>query len=147
MTTTLIIAVVALLLAFVLSQGLLNFIPTPQDELLRLNTSATITSTTATNSYDMGPGFSPGGAGVPVAGVIECSAVDRADSNETYTFTLQESDDNSTFFDCSPSRQVTAVGTYSVIGYVNRRYVRINRVLAGTTPSLTSQAFVNFNIS
>ena len=125
----------------------LNFIPTPQDELLRLVASGTITATTATSSYDMGQGFAPGGPGVATAAVINATAVDRADSNETYVFVLQESDDNSTWVDCSTSRSITVAGVYSVIGFVNRRYVRLQRTLGGTTPSLTSEAWLNFNIN
>lgn len=147
MGTALILAVLAIL-ALALFQGIDNFIPTPQDELLRIQASGTITTTTPTGNYDMGPGFAPGGPGQAVAAVINATAVDRADSNETYVFQLEESDNGSSGWTaCSVSRSITAVGTYSVIGFANRRFLRLTRTLGGTTPSLTSEVFVNFNIT
>lgn len=147
MTLTFLILAAMMLVAVVLVQGIDNFIPTPQDTLLRVNASAVITTTTASANYDLGSGFAPGGAGLPFAFVANCTVVDRADNNETYVFQGEESDNGSSGWTaCTVSRSVTVAGAYSVIGFANRRFLRLTRTLGGTTPSLTSEVFVNFNV-
>lgn len=128
--------------------------PTPQDEQLRLDAAAGAAATTQTASanstaLDMGAGFAPTGIGQPVAAVIQVTAADRADSNETYNFKLQESSDNSTFTDISPNVAVTVagavatVGVYLAKGLLSKRYVRLASTIAGTTPSVTFKAWLN----
>jgi hypothetical protein len=96
-----------------------------------------------------GTAFAPGGIGQPGAAVINVTAADRADSNETYTFKLQESPDNATWTDCGAPVSVAvagAVATLGVIlakGVVTKPYIRLDLVVAGTTPSITYKAWFN----
>lgn len=130
-----------------------NFIPTPQDESMRLESSATKTANFDGTAFDQGAGFAPGGIGMPVAAVINVTAADRANSDETYTFQLEESADNVTFTACGPSVSVdvsgaaATTGAISVPGFVSQRYVRCKLTVAGTTPSVTYEAWLNPNVN
>lgn len=128
-------------------------VPGPQDEQLRLDAAAgaaATTQTASTNSaaLDMGAGFAPGGLGQPVAGVIDFTAADRADSNETYTFKLQDSPDNSSFTDITPAVAIAVSGTTAPLttivlkGFQSQRYVRLVSTIGGTTPSVTFKAWL-----
>ena len=74
---------------------------------------------------DLGSGYAPGGVGQPVAAVVNVTAVDTTDGNETYSFVLQESADNSTYAPCGAAVSVTATGVAAVKGRVKSRYVRL----------------------
>src|SRR6476469_1600635 len=71
-------------------------IPTPQDTQLLLQDNVTKTASFNSAGKDLGSGYAPGGLGQSVAAVVQVSAMDTADGNETYGFALQESDDNVT---------------------------------------------------
>lgn len=118
-------------------------IPTPQDAQLVMQSLTTKTAAYNTPGLDQGSGYSPGGPGQPVAAVVQVSALDLADANETYSFTLQESADNSTFTPAGAAAAVTAVGTVVVTGRVRQRYLRLALATGGTTPSITFKAWLN----
>ena len=117
-------------------------IPTPQDAQLLLQDTTTKTANFNTPAVDFGAGFAPGGLGKPLAAVVQVTAMDTADGNESYSFTLQESPDNSAFTAIGIS--VTgAVGALPVRGWVTKRYVRLALTVGGTTPSVTFKAYLN----
>jgi hypothetical protein len=124
-------------------------IPTPQDVQLLLQDTVTKTASFDSAGLDLGSGYAPGGGGQAVQGLVNVTAADRADSNETYTFKLQESSDNSTFTDVSPAVAVpvsgatATVGVVQLKGFVVKRYVRLSLTAAGTTPSVTYKAWLN----
>ena len=118
-------------------------IPTPQDTQLLLQDTTTKTAAYNSPGVDLGAGFSPGGLGKPAAAVVRVSAIDLVDGNETYTFTLQDSSDNVTFFPAGAPASATGVGAVPVRGWVTRRYVRIALTVSGTTPSVTFKAWLN----
>jgi hypothetical protein len=118
-------------------------IPTVQDTQLLLQDTTTKTAAYNTPAFDLGAGYAPGGLGQPLAAVVKASALDLADGNETYTFTLQESADGSTFTAAGAQAAVTAIGTAAVKGRVKSRYVRLALVTGGTTPSITFKAWLN----
>ena len=118
-------------------------IPTPQDTRLLIQDTTTKTATFNTPGLDLGAGFAPGGLGLPVGAVVQVTASDIADGNESYNFVLQESADNVTFVPASPSVSAGGVATYAVRGRVSRRYVRLALTVAGTTPSITFKAWLN----
>src|SRR4051794_10038579 len=106
-------------------------IPTPQDTRLLIQDTTTKTSTFNTPGLDLGAGFAPGGLGLPVGAVVQVTASDLVDGNESYTFVLQESSDNVTFVNASASVSAGAVGTYPVRGRVTKRFVRLALTVAG----------------
>lgn len=148
----LLLILAALLMVVVATSAGLDstFVPTPQDESLRLEASATKTATFNGTGFDNGLNFSPGGLGMRGVAVVLPSAVDRANGDETYTFVLQESADNNTFTDCGPAVAVVVSGTtastsaFSVPGFISQRYVRVKCTIGGTTPSITYEAWLNF---
>jgi hypothetical protein len=119
------------------------FIPTPQDEDLRLESSITKTADFDGASKDMGLGYAPGGIGQQVAAVVSISALDTASTDETYKFVVEESSDNSTFTPAGPIITVTATGVVSIPAWLSKRYVRLKLDVGGTTPSVTYQAWLN----
>jgi hypothetical protein len=129
-----------------------HFIPTPQDESLRMESSATKTASFNGTTQDGGAGFAPGGIGMPACAVVNVTACDRTSSDETYTFTLQESADDSTYTDAGPAVTVdvsgasATLGTYAIPGFISQRYRRLKMVPAGTTPSITYEAWFNPNV-
>lgn len=125
----------------------IGYIPTPQDERSRLFASAQITATTNSAAFDLGANFAPGGPGLPIGAVVQASAVDRTTGDETYAIKLQESADGSTgWTDIGVAQSFTATGVYACFGFANRRYVRLVETLAGTTPIVTREAWLNFNL-
>ena len=118
-------------------------VPTVQDAQLLLQDTTTKTAAYNTPSIDLGAGFSPGGLGKPVAAVVQATAVDTGDGNESYTFTLQESSDNSTFTAAGAGALVNVAGAHAARGWVTKRYVRLALTVAGTTPSVTFKAWLN----
>lgn len=104
---------------------------------------AAVTKTASFNgaAYDLGAGYAPGGLGRLLAAVVVATAIDTTDTNETYSFKLQESADGSTgWTDIGAGVAVTAVGNVVVKGIVTTRYIRLVLTAAGTTPSITYSA-------
>ena len=118
-------------------------VPTVQDAQLLLQDTTTKTATYNSPAIDLGAGFSPGGLGVPVGALVQVTALDLADSNETYVFVLQESSDNVSFTPAGATAAATAIGTVPVRARVTKRYVRISVTIGGTTPSVTFKAWLN----
>ena len=118
-------------------------IPTPQDSRLLLQDTVTKSASFNSAALDLGSGFAPGGPGKRMSAVIAVVTRDIADGNETYSFTLQESADNSTFTACGVAASVSAVGVMLARGVVTQRYVRLVLTAAGTTPSITYKAWLN----
>jgi hypothetical protein len=117
--------------------------PTPQDAQLLLQDTTTKTASFNTPPVDLGAGFAPGGAGKPVCAVVHVSAADVADGNESYSFSLQDSSDNVTFFAAGAPSAASVTGAHVVRGWLTRRYVRVALTVAGTTPSVTFKAWLN----
>jgi hypothetical protein len=120
----------------------------PPDATLLLQASVTKTASFNSAGLDLGSGFAPGGAGMPVQANVSYSAGDFTTGDETYTFKLEESADNSSFTACSQvvTAPVTAAapgGALAVGGFVKQRYVRLVMTAAGTTPSITYQAYLS----
>src|SRR4051794_10222595 len=109
-------------------------LPTPQDTALLLQDTTTKTASYNTPGLDLGAGFSPGGLGKPVAAVVNITAIDHGNSNETYAFTLEESSDNVTFTAAGASSSTIVTGAIAVRGWLTKRYVRLALVIGGTTP-------------
>lgn len=98
---------------------------------------------------------SANGTGVDTLGyqsaqaVILAGDIDTASGDETYSFKVQESSDNSSFSDVSgATTTVTADNDVKVIridglGTSRLRYLRIVATLAGTTPSWPGTAVFN----
>jgi hypothetical protein len=123
-------------------------VPGPLDDNQLLQDTVTKTASFDSAAFDLGAGFDPESIGMPVAGVIQVTAGDRADSNETYTFKLQESADGSTnWTDIGVTTAVTVAttvfttGTYVVKGFASKQFVRLSLAIAGTTPSITYKAW------
>jgi len=149
---------IVLMLLGLLALGVLarlnkNFVPGLQDEALRITESTTNSSSGSFYSpwLDQGLDFKPGGVGMPVVGVTNVTAADGASGDEAYTFVLQESDDKQTITDCGPAVTVdvdttnSKTGAISVPGFMSSRYVRLKLTVAGTTPSITWEAWLNCN--
>lgn len=118
-----------------------QMIPGPPDAQLSLQAAATKTASFDSAALDLGNGFAPGGSGQPMVGVVNVTAIDKTDGNETYNFTLQESADGSTGWAAiGAAVAAAAVGALAVKGFVTKRFVRLSMVAAGTTPSITYSA-------
>jgi len=117
-------------------------IPGPYDADMLLEDAAGVTKTADYDgaSLNLGAGYQPGGIGQPAAAVAQVSALDLTDTDETYTFTVEESDDNVTFTPAGPIVSVTATGALSVPAFISKRYVRLKLDVGGTTPSITYKA-------
>ena len=118
-------------------------IPTPQDTQLLLQDTVTKTASFTSAGKDLGSGYAPGGLGQPVAAVVQVTALDTADGNETYVFALHESEDNVSYRAAGASVQAFAAGTVVVKAHVSLRYVRLVMTAGGTTPSVTYKAWLN----
>ena len=69
------------------------------------------------------------------------TAIDRTTADETYAFTLQQSDNGSTGWAAiGVVVNTTTTGTIVVKGIVTTRYVRLVLDVNGTTPSITYSA-------
>jgi len=97
---------------------------------------------------------SANGTGVDTKGyrdgmaVINAGTIDLASGNETYTFSIEESDDNSTFTAVSGlTNTVTANDQVkeirlSDLNVTRKRYLRVVLTTAGTTPSIAGSATI-----
>jgi hypothetical protein len=124
----------------------------PVDSQLALQAAVTKTASFNSAALDMGSGWAPGGGGVPMQAIVNYSAGDFTTGDESYTFKVQDSPDNSAWTDRSPAvvAPVTVAapsGVISVGAFIQQRYVRLVATLGGTTPSITYSAnlqpFVN----
>lgn len=144
-----IMCLIALALAFNLNKF---YVPTPQDEGMRLEAVATKVASFNGTAKNLGTGYLSGGLGRAMGAVMSPSAIDRTSSDETYTFVLQESADNVTYTDCGPAVAVDVAGalatvaTYTIPGFVTQPWVRLKLTAAGTTPSITYEAWLNPNV-
>ena len=118
-------------------------IPTPQDAALLMQDTTTKTAAYNTPGLDLGSGYAPGGLGQSVAAVVNVTALDTGDGNETFSFVLQDSADNISFAPVGALTGVTTSGVVAVKGRVTRRYVRLALSAGGTTPSITFKAWLN----
>jgi hypothetical protein len=132
-----------------------NEIPTPQDEDLRLEAAGTtkVANFNGTAGKAKGIGAGSGGIGLPMAAVVNVTAADRTSSDETYTFTLQESADaGANWYDIGPGVAIdvagalATLGAIAVPGFISYPDVRVKLVVAGTTPSITYEAWLNPNV-
>ena len=118
-------------------------LPTPQDSQLLIMDMTTRTANFNTTPLDLGSGYAPGGLGQPASAVVNVTALDTTDGNETYSFTLQESSDNSAYAAAGMATAVTATGVTAVKGRITKRYLRLALTVGGTTPSITFKAWLN----
>lgn len=92
-------------------------------------------------ALDLGAGYAPGGLGEIFGAVVVVTAIDRTTADETYAFTLQQSDNGSTGWAAiGVVVNTTTTGTIVVKGIVTTRYVRLVLDVNGTTPSITYSA-------
>lgn len=120
----------------------------PVDTQLQLQTSVTKTASFNSTAIDLGSGFAPGGAGQAMQANIRVSAIVINDNDESYTFKVQDSPDNSTFTDRSEGRVLlatasAAAGVLAIICGITQRYVRLVVTISGTTPSITYEAWLS----
>lgn len=113
----------------------------PPDAGLILQAQTTQTTPGSSAAFNLGSGFTPGGAGQPMGAVVPVTALDLTSGNESYSFSLEESADGSTGW-TGISRVVTvsATGQVLVKGFVTQPFVRLVWIAAGTTPSITFSA-------
>lgn len=119
----------------------MNYIP-PIDAAAVLAPLATETADKNNDPLDLGEGYSPGAMGRVLGGVVNVTAADRTTEDEEYTFTLQESADGSTGWSNLDTLTVTEAGLFVLRGIVRRRFLRLTLDVAGTTPSVTYQAWL-----
>ena len=130
------------------------FIPNPIDESTRLEGTAgdpknnvaetliTKTATFAGTALDLGVGAPNAGIGQPMAALVKSTNVKTSATDETYSFVLQDSPDNSTWTSIGPAVAMTAAGKLSVPGFRTQRYVRVNLTIGGTSPTITYEAWL-----
>lgn len=120
-----------------------SVVPCIIDTALHIEDAVTKTASYAGAVLDLRQGFAPQGIGQPVSAVVNVTALDIASGDETYTFTLQECDTSGgTFVNCGiplvlTAAAVSVIGSYPVYGLVSKRFVKVNLVAGGTTPSIT----------
>jgi hypothetical protein len=137
MLTTFMIIVVAILAIASIPHFNTAFIPGPIDNRLKPEPAVTKTASYNGAAQDFGSGFLAGGSGQPTAAVVNVTAIDRADTNETYTFKVQESADNSSWADITVTVSRTATGAFAIPFFLTNRYARVVLTAGGTTPSVT----------
>jgi hypothetical protein len=120
----------------------------PQDEATRLEQAITKVANFDGTTLDLGNGYRAGGIGVLTAAIVQVTAAYRGSSDETYTFQMQESADGATWQACGPEVSIDVSGTsatiasYSVGGIVSFEFVRLSLTVAGTTPTISYQAWL-----
>lgn len=119
-----------------------SHIPGPYDAEMLLEAAAGVTKTETYDgaAKDLGAGYAPGGIGQPVAAVIQVSALDKANTTETYAAQLEESDDDLSYTAAGPSIAIAATGAVSIPGFLSKRYARLKITIGGDTPSITYKA-------
>lgn len=125
-----------------------------QDALLQFSDNQALTATAvSTNSIDCGPQNRNLADGAPMAiAIFPSVSADITTGDETYSVQLQ-TDDNAAF--SSPAVLATVVlpaaqlkaGQVAYFGFpaagTFERYLRLNYVLGGTTPSVTIDAYIS----
>ncbi len=109
----------------------------------RDNNAVLQASVTKTTSFN-GAGFDLG-AGTPRRGMkasVRVSALTGSDT--TAAFKVQHSSDNASFSDLAFANKpsLTAAGETTVSFDTDKRYVRLVATIAGTTPSVTYEAWI-----
>jgi len=119
------------------------------NELLMSNAQALTATADSTNYIDLSQDRDIG-TGNPMAVVIAVSvAADFTTGNETYTFSV-ETDDNTSFSSATVIATKAVLTTALTAGdlvvlaipYTNERYLQVVYTLAGTTPSVTVDAYL-----
>lgn len=109
-----------------------------------------LTATGNSTKYIETDGVQQIGRGEPVCAIIHVTtAADATDANETYTFVLQ-TDDNTSFssprelirMTVPPNELKTGSIHFLSVPRVNEKYIRMQYVLAGTTPSITVTSYL-----
>lgn len=77
--------------------------------------------------------------------IVSAGDIDLANADETYSFKIEESDDNSSFSDTGLSTTITADNQVKVVaiknlGTTRKRYLRAVLDVGGTTPSIPASA-------
>lgn len=109
-----------------------------------------VTATAMSTKWIETDGVQQIGRGEPVSAIIHVTtAADATDTNETYTFAII-TDDNTAF--SSPRELVrmtvpaaelkTGSVHFLTVPKTNEKYIRLNYVLAGTTPSITVTSYL-----
>ncbi len=117
----------------------ITFVPTPQDDSLKIEAAITKSAAFAGTTFDFGATFAPSGHGLPFAIVAKMSALS---GTGTFTLTPVESDDDNTYTPCGPTGTLTlggsltigtslTAGVMSVPGFLSKRYVRGSLGLTG----------------
>ncbi len=118
-------------------------LPGPLDANLQFADGVTKTATAVFGSaVDLGENFAPDPV-LPVRVGLNVTALNQANQNETYTLALQESADGVTYTDTGLTFTVQSTGTYHLVGGLTQRHARLYGTLAGTTPSITADAWLN----
>ena len=118
------------------------------DALLNLKTAGAITASAAAQVSGANQILDVGAARFEAVAVINVTALDVADGNETYRVAIQGSNDATfaTGVEEMASTTVTAAGKIE-LGFVNRkygtqyRYLRAYTTIGGTTPSINYTAY------
>ena len=121
------------------------------DAVLKFSDAQALTGTAvSTNVIDLGVDRDIGIGEAMCLAVFVGVAADYTTTDETYQFILQ-TDDNEAFSSATtviasaaiPGNQLTLGAVVALpIGFTNERYLRVNNVLAGTTPTITIDAFL-----
>jgi hypothetical protein len=112
-----------------------NFVPTPADKSLLIESAISKSANFAGTKFDMGSGFAPGGLGQPVAAVVDVATFSLGGSTgaSIWTATLTESSDDNTYTACGPDVVVDASKVLSIPGFLSQRYVKLKLTLSGGT--------------
>lgn len=71
---------------------------------------------------------------------VEIAVTAVSGTSPTADFKVQESDNDSTYTDVVTFPQITAAGRYFRLVQTDKKYVRLNRTIGGTSPSFTVTA-------
>lgn len=117
------------------------------DAALELQPTITKTADFSGDWLDLGKRYAPGGLGEPVGAVIDVSALDLTDTDETYAFHLEQTDaDENGDADTAAAEAigvpvaVEATGIAVAKGLITKRFVRLVLDVDGETPSISYQA-------
>lgn len=119
-----------------------SFIPGPLDIKTRLEQEITKTADFDGTPLDLGPGFAPQSCGQTFAAVVDVKALDFADTDESYSFIVEQSSDNGSWTPISAPVERTEIGAFSIPVFVSARYVRLKLDVDGTTPSVKYEAWL-----
>jgi hypothetical protein len=128
----------------------------PVDINLRMQAAATVAATQNSPVLDLAFGNTPFADSFPADGegqvmqlIVPVTSVKVSATNETYTFVVQSSPDQSTWTNCSRTASVgtgtitealeggtTGPGSFSIDFNASNRYLRLVQTLGGTSPSI-----------